>query len=65
MVKLGQIGEAIRTLEAAPSDSDGRVHYALGTYYWRQGRSKDAARAFQVFEERRNKSKSSPKPAPE
>jgi len=58
LAKLGQINEAIETLEAAQSDSDGRVHYALGTYYRRQGRTKDAARAFQVFEQRRNKSKS-------
>jgi tetratricopeptide (TPR) repeat protein len=64
LAKLGQIGEAIGILEAAPSDSDGRVHYALGTYYRRQGRSEDAARAFQVFEQRRNKSKSSPKTGP-
>ena len=58
LAKLGRIREAIEVLEAAPSDSEGRVHYALGTYYRRQGRTADAARAFRVFEQRRNKGKS-------
>lgn len=56
--KLGRIKEAILTLEAALHDRDGRIHYVLGGYYRREGRSQDAARAFRIFEQRRNKSTS-------
>ena len=52
---LGHLKDAVAVLEAAPSDDDGRVHYVLGSYYRQQGRQLDAARALEVFEQRRKK----------
>jgi len=46
---LHDIDDAIRTLEEAPSDNDGRIHFLLAKYYNRQGKKEDAARALEYF----------------
>lgn len=50
--KLGQIKEAIVTLEAAPNDGDGRIHYVLAGFYRREGRKEEMQRALAIFETR-------------
>jgi tetratricopeptide (TPR) repeat protein len=57
----GRIPEAIKVLEAASSDPDGRIHYLLGRYLTQQGRKDEANRALAIFREKR---KSGEKPSP-
>ena len=52
LAKLGQIKEAVLTLEAAPNDGDGRIHYVLAGYYRREGKREDMQRALAFFETR-------------
>ncbi|MCW5983367.1 MAG: tetratricopeptide repeat protein [Bryobacteraceae bacterium] len=59
--KLSRTPEAIKVLEAAPSDPDGRVHYLLARYLAQQGRKEEANRALAVFKEKR---KSGERPSP-
>jgi tetratricopeptide (TPR) repeat protein len=51
--RLGRTPEAIRVLQAAPADPDGRLHYLLARYLSQQGRKQEAARALAVFREKR------------
>jgi tetratricopeptide (TPR) repeat protein len=53
LAKLGRIKEAILTLEAAPNDRDGRIHYVLAGYYRREGRKEEMERALAFFETRK------------
>jgi predicted Zn-dependent protease len=53
LAALGRIKEAILTLEAAPCDEDGRMHYILAGYYRREGRTQETQRALAFFEARR------------
>ncbi len=48
----GQLGQAIRVLESAPSDSDGQIHLLLGNYYRRMGAKEKAIKAIRVYQER-------------
>jgi tetratricopeptide (TPR) repeat protein len=50
--KLGRIKEAIAVLEAAPTDTEGRVHYVLAGYYRQEGKSEEMQRALVVFQTR-------------
>jgi len=50
LAKLGRIKEAIRTLEAAPNDTDGRMHYVLAGYYRQEGKKEEMQRALAFFE---------------
>jgi predicted Zn-dependent protease len=50
--KLGRIQEAIAVLEAAPADTEGRVHYVLAGYYRQEGKSEEMQRALAVFQTR-------------
>ena len=52
LAKLGRIKEAILTLEAAPNDADGRIHYVLAGYYRQEGRKEEMQRALAFFETR-------------
>jgi predicted Zn-dependent protease len=52
LAKLDRVREAIATLEAAPSDEDGRIHYVLAGFYRREGRREEAQRALTTFEAR-------------
>jgi tetratricopeptide (TPR) repeat protein len=54
LAKLGQIKEAVLTLEAAPNDGDGRVHYVLAGFYRREGKKEEMQRALAFFETRQN-----------
>lgn len=53
LAKLGRIKEAILTLEAAPNDRDGRIHYVLAGYYRGEGRKEEMQRALAFFETRK------------
>ena len=53
LAKVGRIKEAIVTLEAAPNDEDGRIHYVLAGYYRQEGRTEEMQRALAFFETRR------------
>ncbi len=53
LADAGQLGDAIRLLEAVESDPDGRAHYLLGRLYSQQGEKERAARAFAIFRERK------------
>jgi tetratricopeptide (TPR) repeat protein len=52
LARLDRIKEAILTLEAAPNDGDGRIHYILAGYYRRQGRDEEMQQALAFFETR-------------
>jgi len=52
LAKLGRIKEAILTLEAAPNDADGRMHYVLAGYYRQEGKKEEMQRALTFFETR-------------
>ncbi len=52
LAKLGRIKEAILTLEAAPNDTDGRIHYVLAGYYRQEGKKEEMQRALAFFETR-------------
>jgi predicted Zn-dependent protease len=52
LAKLGRIKEAILTLEAAPNDEDGRIHYVLAGYYRQEGKREEMQRALAFFETR-------------
>lgn len=47
---LGRLPDAIKTLEQAGNDEDGRIHYLLGKYYLRQGQKAKADQAFATFQ---------------
>ncbi len=53
LARLGRIQEAASTLEAAPEDPEGRLHYQLGLLYQRLGQPQKAERAFQTFRARK------------
>ncbi|HEX2523105.1 MAG TPA: tetratricopeptide repeat protein, partial [Terriglobia bacterium] len=53
LAKVGRIKEAIVTLEAAPNDEDGRIHYVLAGYYRQEGRTEEMQRALAFFETRK------------
>ena len=53
LAALGRIKEAILTLEGAPNDADGRLHYVLSGYYRREGKTDEMRRALAFFEARR------------
>ncbi len=50
--RLGRVQDAIATLEAAPADSSGRIHYILSQCYREVGRTDEAKNALQVYKER-------------
>lgn len=52
LAKLERLKEAVATLEAAPSDGDGRIHYVLAGYYRREGKKEEMERALAFFEAR-------------
>lgn len=52
LANLGRIKEAIVTLEAAPNDADGRMHYVLAGYYRQVGKKEEMQRALSFFETR-------------
>jgi tetratricopeptide (TPR) repeat protein len=52
LAKLDRIKEAVLTLEAAPNDGDGRIHYVLAGYYRREGRKEEMQQALAFFETR-------------
>jgi tetratricopeptide (TPR) repeat protein len=45
LIRLKRSAEALRILEAAPEDPDGRVHYLLGRTYQQQGEPQKARKA--------------------
>jgi len=47
---LGHLEDAIKILEQADSDEDGRIHYMLGKYYLRKGEKAKADQAFATFQ---------------
>jgi tetratricopeptide (TPR) repeat protein len=57
LAKLGRTNEGITLLEAAPSDSDGRIHFVLARYYGAQGRKEDMERALAIFAKRQKEIK--------
>jgi Flp pilus assembly protein TadD len=50
---VDRTSEAVKILEAAPADPDGRVHYLLGRTYQQQGKSDKARNAMDEFRKRR------------
>jgi predicted Zn-dependent protease len=52
LAKIGRATEAILTLEAAPNDREGRIHFVLAGYYRREGRKEEMQRALAFFETR-------------
>jgi tetratricopeptide (TPR) repeat protein len=54
---LHHTDDAIKTLEEAPSDNDGRIHFLLAKYYSRQGKKEDAARALEYFHQHQQEKK--------
>ncbi len=54
---LGHLDDAIKILEQATSDEDGRIHYMLGKYYLRKGQKEEAAHAFETFRRRQRATK--------
>lgn len=56
----GRLVEAIRTLEDAPTDSDGQIHFSLGNYYRRIGEKEKAIKALGVYQERRKNPPATP-----
>ena len=53
LVKLSRVSEAIKVLEAAPEDVDGRIHYLLARTYQQQGEAEKARKAMDEFRKRR------------
>ena len=53
LVRLQRVPEALRILEAAPEDPDGRIHYLLGRTYLQQGEDEKARTAMEEFRKRR------------
>jgi predicted Zn-dependent protease len=51
--RVDRTSEAVKILEAAPADPDGRVHYLLGRTYQQQGKSDKARNAMDEFRKRR------------
>ena len=49
LIRLKRSAEAVRILEAAPDDPDGRIHYLLGRTYQQQGESEKARKAMDEF----------------
>ena len=49
LIRLKRSAEAVRILEAAPDDPDGRIHYLLGRTYQQQGESQKARKAMDEF----------------
>ena len=49
LIRLKRSSEAVRILEAAPGDPDGRIHYLLGRTYQQQGESEKARKAMDEF----------------
>jgi predicted Zn-dependent protease len=52
LAKVGRLEEAVLTLEAAPNDADGRIHYVLAGYYRREGKKEEMQQALAFFEAR-------------
>jgi predicted Zn-dependent protease len=55
LAKVGDIQEAVKVLESAPSDRDGRVHYVLAGFYRKLGLREQSAHALAVFEAHKGK----------
>ena len=53
LVKLSRTAQAIKILEDAPEDPDGRVHYLLSRTYQQQGETEKARKAMEEFRKRR------------
>jgi tetratricopeptide (TPR) repeat protein len=53
LVKVNRTSEAVKILEAAPEDPDGRIHYMLGRTYQQQGEAEKARNAMEEFRKRR------------
>lgn len=53
LTQTGQTAQAVRVLEAAPEDRDGRIHYVLGRTYMQQGEPEKARKAMEIFRQRR------------
>ncbi|MFN7926020.1 MAG: tetratricopeptide repeat protein [Bryobacteraceae bacterium] len=53
LAKLNRVAEAVRVLEKAPEDPDGRIHYLLGSLYRRLGQQEKAEKAFEIFRSRK------------
>ncbi|MDA1311967.1 MAG: tetratricopeptide repeat protein [Acidobacteria bacterium] len=58
--RSGQLNEAIRVLEDAPTDSDGQIHFSLGNYYRRMGAKEKAIEALRVYQERQKHAPATP-----
>ena len=52
LYSLDQALEAVKVLEEAPVDPDGRIAYVLAKYYARQGEKEKAFAALEVFRQR-------------
>lgn len=55
--QTGRAAEAVRVLEAAPEDPDGRIHYVLGRTLQKLGQTEKARKAMEVFRQRRESTK--------
>jgi tetratricopeptide (TPR) repeat protein len=53
LVRLNRTAEALRILESAPEDPDGRLHYLLARTYQQAGDAAKAKAAMEVFRKRR------------
>ncbi len=49
LVRLKRLAEAVRILEVAPEDPDGRIHYLLGRTYQQMGANEKARKAMDEF----------------
>jgi tetratricopeptide (TPR) repeat protein len=53
LVKLSRTSEAVKILEDAPEDVDGRIHYLLSRTYQQQGETEKARKSMEEFRKRR------------
>jgi len=53
LVRLSRTAEAVKILEGAPEDPDGRIHYLLARTYQQQGEAEKARKAMEEFRKRR------------
>lgn len=53
LIHMHRTREAVAVLEAAPEDTDGRIHYLLGKTFQQLGQSAKARQAMNIFRQRR------------
>jgi tetratricopeptide (TPR) repeat protein len=53
LLKVNRTSDAVKILEAAPEDPDGRIHYLLGRTYQQQGEKEKARSAMEEFRKRK------------